>query len=371
MAQGGQFSRNLQSGTSNTNSIVATVGAAGPGSIQVTASNTTCGNGTTLSLAVLVNSPSTAPSNIISNPSNIICSGNSVQLTVNGGSLGMGATWKWYDGGCGVGPLNLSGSSITTTPLQTTNYSVSAKNGCGSTNCASVTITVNQTPATPTPSPLFVEVCSYVDVQLQANVTGVNYLWSGPNGFSSTIQDPLLKSLQYGSGKYCLIVSKNNCPSIPGCDSIKVDSVTHTSINIWQDKCFDSSVVFYSSVTGGGNSPSYTWQTKANNSSVWLNIQNVHTDTLKLTRTANGTKVRCILTSSELCPVPVFAISDSNLVTCIGKKPPSIECLKEFSIIPNPSIGQFSIALNLGCQKTVAFELYSSSGQKIFRREEN
>ena len=73
-----------------------------------------------------------------------ICQNSSSQLTVNGGSLGTGAEWKWYSGSCG-GVLVDSGSTITVNPVVTTTYYVRAEGSCNITDCASYTVVVNST----------------------------------------------------------------------------------------------------------------------------------------------------------------------------------------------------------------------------------
>ncbi|OFY27839.1 MAG: hypothetical protein A2275_09300 [Bacteroidetes bacterium RIFOXYA12_FULL_35_11] len=83
-----------------TTSIIVTTGAAGQnGNISVTATGI-CGTSAARTLAVTVKSNSTAPTSI-SASTNPICAGNSTNLTVNGGSLGSGAVWKFGYNTCG------------------------------------------------------------------------------------------------------------------------------------------------------------------------------------------------------------------------------------------------------------------------------
>lgn len=84
---------------------------------------------------------STAPSGATSSVNNI-CPGDPATLTVQGGSLGNGAVWRWYTGSCG-GTLIGTGASIIVNPLTTTTYYVRAEGDCNITTCASVTITIN------------------------------------------------------------------------------------------------------------------------------------------------------------------------------------------------------------------------------------
>ena len=76
-----------------------------------------------------------------------ICSGGNTNISVTGGSLGTNASWKWYVGGCGNGTSIGTGATINVNPTLTTTYYVRAEGDCGTTSCASVTVTV-KTPST-------------------------------------------------------------------------------------------------------------------------------------------------------------------------------------------------------------------------------
>ena len=91
---------------------------------------------------------SVAPTSATASP-NPSC-GGPVTLTEIGGSLGAGASWKWYSGSCG-GTAEGTGASITVTPSSTITYFVRAEGGgCGNTACASVTVTFNTLSVPPT-----------------------------------------------------------------------------------------------------------------------------------------------------------------------------------------------------------------------------
>jgi len=74
-----------------------------------------------------------------------ICPGNSVTLSVNGGSVHQGGVWRWFNGSCGTGGFN-TGTSITVSPSVTTTYYVRAETNCHQTTCASITIVVGNCP---------------------------------------------------------------------------------------------------------------------------------------------------------------------------------------------------------------------------------
>jgi len=101
------------------------------------------------STVVTVTSANVAPTNVVASPATM-CPGGSVTLSVVGGNLGSGATWTWYDGGCGFGSAIGTGPSISVSPSSTTTYYVRAEGGCGNSLCASVQVVVNGPSTAPT-----------------------------------------------------------------------------------------------------------------------------------------------------------------------------------------------------------------------------
>jgi len=92
-------------------------------------------------------SPPATPANVIANPSTI-CDGSSSQLTA---TVGSGEVVDWYTGGCGT-TLAGTGSPLVVAPHATTTYYARARrtsDGAVSTNCGSVTLTVNPLPTAP------------------------------------------------------------------------------------------------------------------------------------------------------------------------------------------------------------------------------
>ena len=89
----------------------------------------------------VITAGSTAPTSI--SGTGTICQGQSVTLSLVGGSLAPGANWNWYTGSCG-GTLVGTGTSITVTPTATTTYYVGASAGttCPASACASGTVTL-------------------------------------------------------------------------------------------------------------------------------------------------------------------------------------------------------------------------------------
>ncbi|MGB1039895.1 MAG: hypothetical protein ACPGVD_03405, partial [Flavobacteriales bacterium] len=153
-----------------------------------------------------------------------ICLGESVILTgtpynvSTGGSSGI-ITYNWSQTANGGLPTADQLSTLVATPTAAGTiiytYSVTI-DGCQSAD-ATVTITVQDAP---TIDPQIVGNLTCVDgttdAQLQANSTGtpvITWVWSGPNGFSSSDENPILSNItSANSGTYTLTAtSANGC----------------------------------------------------------------------------------------------------------------------------------------------------------------
>src|SRR5690554_1429077 len=126
---------------------------------------------------VTINIPSVAPTSITGTTT--ICSGSSTTLTVNGGTLGTGATAQWFSGSCG-GTLVGTGNSITVSPTSTTTYFVRYNGTCNTTTGISQAVTVNSNSTAPTSITGTSTICSGSSTTL--TVTG------GTLGTGATVQ---------------------------------------------------------------------------------------------------------------------------------------------------------------------------------------
>jgi hypothetical protein len=138
-----------------------------------------CNTTTCVSTTVTVNSSSIAPSSI--SGTTTICAGNSTTLLASGGSLGSGASYQWYAGGCGSGTVLGTGSSLTVSPGSNTTYYVRISGTCNTTSCASTTVTVNSSSTAPTSISGTTTICSGSSTTLSASGgslgAGASYQW--------------------------------------------------------------------------------------------------------------------------------------------------------------------------------------------------
>lgn len=137
-----------------------------------------------------------------------VCQNQSLTLTASGGT-----TYSW------VGPNNFSSSQSSivfpAAPLSLNGtYTITGidVNGCVNTSTLSQTIYT-----LPTPIALGSNVC--LNEVLTLNVTPAQlYQWTGPNGFTSTMQSPFINSAGFGNvGTYSVIVT-----SVTGCTASAV-----------------------------------------------------------------------------------------------------------------------------------------------------
>jgi gliding motility-associated-like protein len=95
-------------------------------------------------------------------------------------------------------------------------YSVTA---CGITDTAVITFTINPTPAAPVATVDAAVVCENGTIQLNtpayAGTGTVTYVWSGPNGFTSALQNPTVPATLAAAGVYSLTLIVDNCTSDP------------------------------------------------------------------------------------------------------------------------------------------------------------
>lgn len=138
--------------------------------------------------SVVITNPSysTNPTGITASPASPVCRGTSTNLTVNGGALGEGASWKWYTGGCGSesgGTLVGTGNSYSVNnPQSTTTYWVRAEGTCNNTICVNSTITVI-TPPVITQHPTSVLICDGAPTSFSVSASGSNtYQWQTNTG---------------------------------------------------------------------------------------------------------------------------------------------------------------------------------------------
>jgi hypothetical protein len=161
----------------------------------------------------------------VTSSTNGVCAGTSIDLTVNGGSLGSGAQWYWYANSCGGTPID-SGSTITVTPSTSTTYYLRAEGSCDTTNCVSKYVFIFE-PAVD-PDSISIDNDGVICADLSTNVTltvvggqlgtGMEWYWFDDPSFTSyvTSGNPIVVDVT-GSSKefWAIAISDGSEGAIP------------------------------------------------------------------------------------------------------------------------------------------------------------
>ena len=132
-------------------------GTSGTATVNAQVDNVPASETSPARASIIVNSSSTAPTGATGTTT--ICNGSSTTLTVSGGSKAPGATTEWFTGSCGGTPAG-TGDAITVSPTTTTTYYVRYNGSCNTTDCATVTVTVNTFSTAPTGATGTTTICS-------------------------------------------------------------------------------------------------------------------------------------------------------------------------------------------------------------------
>jgi len=108
-----------------------------------------CNTTSCLTINITVYAVPTDPTSVTATPDTIYTTGGSTNLQLTG-SLISGASWNWYENGCGTGSAVGVGASVTVTPAGTTTYYVRGENGICYSNCLTITVYVPGSLAAPT-----------------------------------------------------------------------------------------------------------------------------------------------------------------------------------------------------------------------------
>jgi hypothetical protein len=185
-------------------------------------STTGCTSLDCASVTVSVDTAPDTPVNPAATPSTI-CPGQNSTLTA---SVPDGVTVEWFTERCGDTPVP-GGASPTVSPTITTTYYAQARanaNGCASIICASVTVSVDPAPDTPSdPAAMPNPVCAGQNATLSSTVpTGVTVEWFTEScggtpvpGGATPLVTPTATTTYYARAR----ISESNCTSV-NCASV-------------------------------------------------------------------------------------------------------------------------------------------------------
>ena len=207
------------SSAQNPTRLNATPADAGLYSVTITVDGCSSAAGTT---NVVVNATPATPTASNGGP---YCEGATISLST---PTVAGATYSW------TGPNGFTSSAQNptrpnATPADAGLYSVTTTvNGCSSA-AGTTNVVVNATPATPTASnggPY----CEGATISLSTpTVAGATYSWTGPNGFTSSAQNPTRpNATPADAGLYSVTITVDGCPSAAGTTNVVVNTTPAT-----------------------------------------------------------------------------------------------------------------------------------------------
>jgi len=293
--------------------VSATTAATGTYSLTVTVGGCTSSVST---VAVTVSNTPAAPTLSSNTP---VCSGNTLNLFSN---TVPGGTYSW------TGPNSFTSSledptiaSVTTAATGTYSLTITV-GGCTSPQ-STTAVVVNPTPAAPTVgsnSPL----CSGQTLNLTSNtVAGATYSWTGPNSFTSSLEDPtIVSATTAATGTYSLTVTVGGCTSSVSTVAVTVSNTPAApTLSSNTPVCSGNTLNLFSNTVPGGT---YSWTgpnsfTSSLEDPTIASVTTAATGTYSLTITVGGCTSPQSTTAVVVNPTPAAPTVGSNSPLCAGQ----------------------------------------------------
>lgn len=183
--------------------------------------------------------------------------GTTVNLTSQlGATFDNGGTWNDVDASGALDGSNFNTQGI----AQGTYHFTYTVNGiCSAIDVATITVAVNTVPQAPVITPA-ADVCEGATVQLITTTVADSYSWTGPNGFTSSLQNPLLtNTVAAQSGTYSLTATVNGCASPAATVSFTVMPLPFAGNDNTSTQCNPGTVENLFSYIGTGYTTGGTW----------------------------------------------------------------------------------------------------------------
>lgn len=198
------------------NTSVVNAQAAASGTYTLTATNT-CGNATATVDVTVNNIPLSLTATATPTA---VCPGASLNLS---GSASGASTYSWS------GPNTFSSSQLNNTinnfqAANVGNYTLTATNSCGSAS-ASVNVSLSAGPTSVSAGAVLTNVCINTSLSLTGSAVGAtSYSWSGPNGYSATLQNPVRPNVSLADSGLYTLVATNICGTATASVNVDVDA---------------------------------------------------------------------------------------------------------------------------------------------------
>ena len=289
----------------------ATLNAAGTYSATVTVNGCESAAATT---SVIVNAIPT----VIATGNGPLCAGQTLNLTASNVA---GGAYSW------TGPNGFASSSQNpvvnnTTVADSGLYAVNVTvNGCQSASASTIRVSINSIPDSPTASNNG-PICGGVTLNLSAStIVGASYNWTGPNGFTSTLQNPSISNATPTvSGTYAVTATVAGCNNIAGTTNAIINSIPMVTASSNAPLCFGNSLNLSATNLAGAT---YTWSgpdgfTSSLQNPVINNVDASNSGDYAVTATLNGCSSNLSTLSAIMNPIPEAPTLSSNGPVCEG-----------------------------------------------------
>jgi len=298
--------------SSSQNPSIANSSTAASGVYSVTATANGCTSVASNSIAAINPIPA-AP---IVGSNSPLCEGANLSLTA---STISGASYLW-NGPNGFVSSSQNPTIANASALHSGSYSVTATvNGCTS-QPANQNVTVNLIPSSPILSSN-TPICSGASLLLNASpLPGAVFSWTGPNGFTSSQQNPIVSNASaYNSGVYKASVSVNGCSSTtPSSIAVTVNQTPPAPLISDNGPLCEGSVLNLSASTVAG--ASYNWTgpngfTSSSQNNLLSNISLANKGVYYVTATASGC-TSAASNASIIIEQPAIASAGNDQLIC-------------------------------------------------------
>lgn len=284
-------------------------------------SNPSCISATRTPVTVTVNPSPNLSLNASPNP---ICSGSTLTLSVSG------ATSYTWNGPAGF-VSNASNTTIANVSASNAGtYTVTGSAlGCSSSSVISFTVNTTPSPTASSNSPL----CTSSNLSLTATPNGMtSYSWSGPAGFSSSLQNPIINNVNTSnSGTYTLtVIAPNGCTNTTTTNVVVNNGPSVTTSASGTITCSVPTIQVVASTTT--TPASYTWSGSGLVSGINSSIAVVNqAGTYTVLVSGSGCLTTATVNVSANTATPNISASASGSITCAS---PTIQIIGSSTTSP-------------------------------------
>ncbi len=201
------------------------------------------------------------PTGVLASSNSPVCSPGS-NLSLAGTSTTSGVSYYWH------GPNGyfaaVQSPTYVNPPLSASGDYILSVSNSGCTQRDTITVHVRLTPLPPTAGS-DISICEGAALNLTAassSTPGVTYEWTGPSGYNSTVQNPIIHPTTLSNaGDYIVVAKLNGCTSIPDTTNVVINRVSYLGAYASPNDtiCEGTLVTFVTVPVNGGTSPQFQW----------------------------------------------------------------------------------------------------------------